>query len=131
METKKGSLTRDQKKWMSIAGFIPTEIKQFDGSPDVEFASPTFQKMMDSRRAWRDSLLNRGVKRMDIARRVLHWYRIKKQRSVWALFRVEYGMTMARKKLDKNTFSQMVQAKRQVSRTFGKSYGKARGYNGR
>jgi hypothetical protein len=118
------ALTKEQRLQLFKDGFLPKEIIQLDQSKYIDITTITMRRVIKDRRDWRDAMVLNGWTRIEIAKRINHWYRIKKQRSIWSLFRVEYGLTTNRPKLSRTEFKDFLQQRAEISRTFGRAYGR-------
>ena len=117
-----GSLTRTDVKLLKDSGFLKWEIDEINKGY-VNTSSSVFRGMVKSRVMWRDSMLGAGWTEAQINARVRHWYRAKNDRSPFDWLKVEYRAT---NKLTIKQLAKQLSLRRQISRTFGHSYGRIR-----
>jgi hypothetical protein len=120
------ALTLQQRKEMLRSGFLPKEIKELDSVRATDTTSPAFKKMVKDRKDWKDAMILKGWTPLEVAKRVAHWYRMKKERSIWTFFRLEYGLATNRPKLTKSRFRDFLAERADISRGFGRAYGRIR-----
>jgi hypothetical protein len=118
------ALTREQRLEMLKSGFLAREIKEFDRVRATDWNSRAFGSMVKDRRDWRDAMLLNGWTPKEIFKRLAHWYRLKKQRSPWDFFRLEYSLTISKPKLNQSQFRDYLNNRAAISRGFGKAYGR-------
>lgn len=126
MAKKFHALTARQKLIMEQAGFIHKERQEFDENTSTDFHSKYFQRMLKSRRDWRDAMILNGWTQPEIAKRLIHWYRMKKTRSPWDFFRLEYTVIAQKPTMTASRFEAALKLREEMSRQFGRAYGRIR-----
>ena len=130
MAKKYHALTAGEKNELRKAGFLPQEIKEWDKTQRSTIDSPSFKSMVMSRRNWRDSMVLSGWFANEIENRLRIWLGKKKEgkkiHSPWDFLDLESGARRRGPKLDRSTFKKALQARADLSRAFGRAYGRIR-----
>ena len=63
---------------------------------------------------------------IEIAKRLRHWYRMKKQRSPWDFYRMEYDKFSQKPTVTKSKFEDWLKLRDEISRNLGRAYGRIR-----
>lgn len=122
-----GILKANQKRILKEAGFLPGEIKEYDaavdplGNPQPNiFDTKPFQYMILSRKEYIKRLQSYGWNNREIIRRLLV-HRRARGSSVWDFLKIEYRPPRS---LTDDEYNEYDDARRRLSRTLGKGYGK-------
>lgn len=111
-----------EKRELRNKGFLKWEVEQFENG-NINFESHTFQSMVRSRKLWIDAMRMVGWNDTQIAVRLRHWYRIKKERNPFDWLKMEYRPPI---KLTIKQLAQQLAIRRSASRVLGRAYGRIR-----
>jgi len=117
-----GSLNRKDKELLKSSGFLKSEIEEINKGY-VNTSSYTYQNMVKSRSQWTKSMEAVGWNKQQIAARIRHWYKSKKDRSPFDWLKIEYRPA---NKLTIKQLAKQLEVRRSASRVFGRAYGRIR-----